>query len=59
MDENGELVLLDNQGNVIRGETKELLALLKKNIIEEELRIEEEERKRIQEEGVIRVLVVM
>lgn len=42
---------MDNKGNVIRGETKELLRLLKQNIIEEELRVDEEERKRLQEEG--------
>lgn len=51
VDDNGELVLLDNMGNVIRGETKELLRLLKQNIIEEELRVEEEERRRLAEEG--------
>jgi hypothetical protein len=57
VDDNGELVLLDNKGNVIRGETKELLRLLKQNIIEEELRVEEEERRRLQEEGLLSYLI--
>ena len=53
VDENGELVLLDNKGNVVRGDTKDLLALLRKNIIEEELRQEEEIRRKLEEEGLI------
>ena len=53
VDENGELVLLDNKGNVIRGDTKELLALLRKNVIEEELRQEEEIRRKLEAEGLI------
>ena len=59
VDDNGELVLLDNKGNVIRGETKELLKQLKKNIIEEELRVEEEERRRLQEEGMSDIFCVL
>eukprot|EP00116_Pleurobrachia_bachei_P003569 sb/3463831/ len=50
VDENGELVLLDNNGNIIRGETKDLLALLKRNIMEEEIRLAEEQRQRELEE---------
>ncbi|XP_063675343.1 E3 ubiquitin-protein ligase TRIM71-like isoform X4 [Bolinopsis microptera] len=58
VDDNGDLVLLDNKGNVIRGETKELLRLLKQNIIEEELRVDEEERKRLQEEEDARLAIL-
>ena len=51
VDENGELVLVDGEGNVTRGETRDLLALLKVKIVEEELKIEAEERQRQLEEG--------
>ena len=55
VDDNGELVLVDGQGNVTRGETRDLLSLLKVKIVEEELRIEAEERQRQLEEGIIRL----